>query len=84
MTRCTEGCWGCLFLIVISELQKLQDMLPAQALQPGPGRRLRRWVPPRATQEPPIAGGLNMWWELYLLMHTNSSGPEMGLLPQLS
>lgn len=69
----------------ISEVQKLQGMLPARALQPGPGRRLRdRWEPPGAPQEPPTAGRLNMWWGLYLLMNANSPGPEMGVLPQVS
>lgn len=81
MTQMYRGVLG----TFISEVQKLQDMLPARALQPGPGRRLRdRWEPLGATQEPPTAGWLNMWWGLYLLMNVNSPGPEMGVLPQVS
>lgn len=81
MTQMYRGALG----TFISEVQKLQDMLPAWALQPGPGRRLRdRWALPGATQEPPTAGRLNMWWGLYLLMNANSPDPEMGVLPQVS
>lgn len=43
-----------------------------------------RWGPPGASQEPPSAEGLNMWWVLYLLMHASSPGPEMDVLPQVS
>lgn len=39
---------------------------------------------PGVPQELPTAGELNMWWELYLLTRTDSPGPEMGMLPQVS
>lgn len=81
MTQTYKGVLG----TFISELWKHQDMPPTQALQPGPGRRLKgRWEPPGAPQEPLTAGGLNVWWGLYLLMNTDSPGPEMGVLPQVS
>lgn len=38
----------------------------------------------RTPQEPSVAGGLVTWWVSYLLTHTDCSGTEMGVVPQVS